>query len=380
MKIFIAGDYCPIGRIEEIIKKGKSEEVLLDIEKHIKESDLSIVNLESPLTDSNKLITKSGPNIKSSEIGLKPLEISGVKLATLANNHILDFDEEGVKDTIDLCKSKNIDVVGAGKDLSEARKPFYYTYNDKKIAILNFAENEYCAATEKSYGANPVNLINNFNDINKAKEESDFVIVIAHGGREHFQLPTPNQKERYRFYVDSGADLVVGHHSHCFSGYEEYKEKHIFYSLGNFVFDYKPKYQKGLWTLGYALDLSINFDTKKVDFEIIPFEQGKKENPILNVLSGEKKQEILEKVNELNEIIIDEKLYAEAWEKYIESQVIGYKGMLFTKNMYIRALISRGYLPKFLLTSSLKRKALFLNLFRCETHREIMIDVLNKEL
>lgn len=113
-----------------------------------------------------------------------------------------------------------ISYVGSGKNLHEAGLPFILEQSEMKIGILNFAENEFNSAGYSSYGSNPVNPISNYYAIKRLKEQVNFIIVIAHGGREHYQLPTPKLRERYRFYVDSGADLVVGHHTHCVSGYE----------------------------------------------------------------------------------------------------------------------------------------------------------------
>lgn len=156
---------------------------------------------------------------------------AGFNLVTLANNHILDFNENGVKDTINNCINIGIHNVGAAKNLTKARSLYISKIKGKRIGILNFAENEFCAATAISYGANPVNLINNYNDIKEAKNKVDYLLVIPHGGREHYQLPTPMQRERYRFYADSGADIVVGHHSHCYSGYEVYKKTKFFFLI-----------------------------------------------------------------------------------------------------------------------------------------------------
>src|SRR5690606_10539643 len=125
------------------------------------------------------------------------------------------------------------------------------------IGILNIAENEFCAAKENQAGGYTVNVIDNHYEIKKLKNICKKVIVIYHGGREHYQLPSPQLKERLRFYINSGADAVVAHHTHCYSGYEYYNNKPIFYGLGNFIFDFKDKYRKGNWTEGYAVVLNL---------------------------------------------------------------------------------------------------------------------------
>ena len=99
--------------------------------------------------------------------------------------------------------------------------------------------------------------------------------------REHYQLPTPEQRKRLRYFIDWGVDAIVAHHTHCFSGYEYYNNKPIVYSLGNFIFDYKSKYQKGLWTEGMSVILSLEADNFKV--ELIPHLQGRKEDSTLRI-------------------------------------------------------------------------------------------------
>jgi poly-gamma-glutamate synthesis protein (capsule biosynthesis protein) len=220
-------------------------------------------------------------------------------------------------------------------------------------------------------------VITNHYDIQEAKKKADYVIVIAHGGREHYQLPTPQQRERFRFFVDSGADIVVGHHSHCYSGFEKYNGKPIFYSLGNFIFDYKKKYRKGLWTQGYAVMFKIENDI--VDFELIPYHQGREENPNLVLLDVNERIVFDNEINQFNTIIVNDNLFKEEWSKYVDSQRKSYKGLLLTQNKYIRALMVKGLLPGFFFHSRGHQNVL-LNLLKCETHREIMIDVIDKQL
>jgi len=373
LKILFVGDYCPIGRNKNFIEKNKYSDVFGDFKLLTSQADFCIANMEAPLTKSNTVIEKTGPNIKVPTSFLKPLKEIGFDAVTLANNHIMDYGEDGLKSTINVCEREGIRFVGAGENIIKARQPLLLNLNDRKIAIINIAENEFCAAETDQYGANPLNVITNHYDIQKAKKENDYVIVISHGGREHYQLPSPNLRERYRFFIDSGADAVIGHHTHCFSGFEYYNEKPIFYSLGNFIFDYKEKYQKGLWTQGYGLMLKI--EDKNIDFDLIPFNQGRKIKSKLEFLS--KKERIIfdAKIVELNSIIANDELFKIAWINYIKTQKKSYKSNLFIQNKYIRALISRGFLPAFFFHSK-KHKTLLLNMLRCESHREIMIEVL----
>lgn len=374
IKIFIAGDFCPVGRNEQKFID-KDFAAVESIKSVIAQSDYAVVNLEVPLTETEDKIKKSGPNIRASPKTVEALKFLGVDLVTLANNHILDSDEKGVLDTIKVCEGNDIQTVGAGTNLSSARKAHYTKIKDRKIAILNFAENEFCAATETVAGANPINDITNFYDIRNAKSESDLVIVIVHGGREHYQLPTPKQRERFRFYAEAGADLVVGHHTHCFSGYEIYKDTPIFYSLGNFIFDYKKKYQKGKWTEGYAVLFSID---DHISFELVPFKQGREENPNLVLLNKTEEESFYSKIEELNKIITNDQLFNIEWQKYLKSEELNYSTMLTIQNKYIRAAVNRKLIPSFPIHDQ-EHLLLLFNLMRCETHREITTAILAKK-
>ena len=97
------------------------------------------------------------------------------------------------------------------------------------------------------------------------------MLVIVHVGPEHYQLLIPRMKEMYRFFIDVGADVVVNHHQHCFSGYEIYKEKPIFYGLGNFCFDWIGK-RNGMWNEGLLLSLTLDLNHKR-QFVLIPYRQ-----------------------------------------------------------------------------------------------------------
>ena len=376
IKLLVTGDFCPIGRNKQYIVSGDYNKLFSEFIEEAKTVDLAIANLECPTTEVSTKIEKSGPNIKTTPKVPELLSKAGFGLVTLANNHIMDFGSKGLKDTILACKRNGVDTVGAGRNIGEARKPYYWEKNGVTFAIINIAENEFCTTSGDYYGANPLNVITNHYDIAEAKKNADYVIVISHGGREHYQLPTPQLRERYRFFIESGADIVIGHHTHTYSGHEEYKGKNIFYSLGNFIFDYKKKYQKGTWTQGYAVKLI--FENGDINFELIPYNQGRADNHQITTLNDRELVIFNEKIEELNNTIINDELFSQKWEEYISSQEKSYKSNLFIQNKYQRALISKGLIPPMYMHSKEHKKVL-LNLLRCESHREIIIDILKKD-
>ena len=239
MKILIAGDFAPRARLAEQVERRKFQEIFPDnLVNLIKSTDYSLVNFESPIIDNGfKPIKKCGPNMGCTEDAADAIKYAGFTAVTMANNHILDYGTAGLYKSIDCCKNIGLDVVGVGKNLREAESALYVEKAGNKLAIINCCEHEFSIATDTTGGANPLNPIRQYYCIQEAKKNADFVLVIVHGGHEHYQLPSPRMQETYRFFVDAGADAVVNHHQHCYSGYEFYKEKPIFYGLGNFCFD-----------------------------------------------------------------------------------------------------------------------------------------------
>ncbi|WP_347141637.1 CapA family protein [Phocaeicola dorei] len=373
LDMLITGDFCPIYRNTSKVEN-LDLTIFGDLLPVIQQSSFAITNLEAPITSSNEKILKVGPNIKTNKNAAVLLKQANFKLVTTANNHILDYGEKGIKDTLSVLESLGISYVGSGKNLHEAGLPFILEQSEMKIGILNFAENEFNSAGYSSYGSNPVNPISNYYAIKRLKEQVNFIIVIAHGGREHYQLPTPKLRERYRFYVDSGADLVVGHHTHCVSGYEKWNGKYIFYSLGNFIFDFKERYRKGIWTIGMALHLKIS--KSEVDFNLIPFEQGKSECPTLKLITGNNLNEFNKGIENLNRIIINDRLFFDTWERQLKKEKTNYMADLTIQNRYVRAAMARKIIP-FLNFHDKGHLLLLSNLLRCEAHNEIMTSVLN---
>ena len=147
-----------------------------------------------------------------------------------------------------------------------------------------------------------------YRSITDARRQADYVVVIIHGGLEMYQLPTLRMKETYRFFVDAGADAVVNHHQHCFSGYEVYKGKPIFYGLGNFCFDWEGR-RNSIWNQGYAITLTFS---EKVEHEIHPYVQCDECPAVCLQDNGHYKTSI----KKLNEIIADDRKLEERFSKY----------------------------------------------------------------
>jgi len=372
LKILITGDFYGGNRADRLIRDGLYLAIFNDFLPLIQESDISVTNLESALTDFAIPCFKTGPAIKASPKTIEALKFAGFNLLTLANNHIMDYGVKGLYDTMELCKKNNIDFCGVGKDLQDAKQVFYKKVRNTKLAFINIAENEFSTTTGEEPGANPLNSITNFYSIQEAKRNADYVFVIVHGGHEKYNLPSPRMKQTYRFFIDSGANAVIGHHTHCYSGYELYNGGYIFYSLGNFLFDH-ASYRNSQWNFGYAVRFIVT--PKQLNYDIIPYEQSNYEHGI-RVLDEAKKDSFLTSLANLNKVISDDKLLSEEFSLFVQKSSLWYNGFLEPySSTFLHFLRRRGYIPSFL---GKKKRLLLWNLIRCESHREVILKILEK--
>lgn len=375
MKIIIAGDFFPGLRLEDYLEKEPSALVPKELLKTLKTTDLSIVNLECPLTESDKKIDKTGPALKGKPIVAKWLKNAGFDLVTLANNHILDYGQEGIENTIATLNDNSINYVGGGINQQEAAKPFFFETNGVKIAILNFAENEWSTThSEDKGGANPVEPIHNFRSIISAKEKVDHVIVITHGGHEMYRLPSPRMKKLFRFYVDAGASAVINHHTHCTSGFEMYKSAPICYSIGNFLFDH-TQHRAGIWNRGMLAVLDIGLEN--INLSLKHFNQSG-EKPQLTLIEGDTLIKRQSEIQDLNLIIDNDIKLETSFKNWIATNKKMYKAYIEPHtNRILQALQNRAFIPSFWR----KRKKLYLlNLIRCESHHDILQNILEDEV
>lgn len=364
MKILVAGDFCPRDRVANAFENNDYASVLEEVRDLTSKVDYSIVNLECPVGDASvKPINKIGPNLRCTEKGVEAVKYGGFDCVTLANNHFLDYGDKGVMETIKVLDSKGIDHVGGGVNLDEASRILYKDFNGERLAIINCCEHEFSIATEKTGGSNPLDLVKQYNAIKVACHNASRVLVVVHGGHEHWQLPSPRMKETYRFFIDAGADTVVNHHQHCFSGYEVYNGKPIFYGLGNFCFD-KPGHRKCKWNEGYMVVL--NYDDT-VGFEIHPYCQCDS-NPKVDLLP---KNSFDAQIKELNDTISDAQKLMSITNNYYSSCAKQYSNIFEPiRNRYYLAMKQRGWLSSLI---SKKRKLQAENYICCESHRDKLL-------
>jgi len=342
--------------------------------------DLNIVNLESPVVSGPEpgKIFKTGPHLKTGSKIYDVLRLLNVDVLTLANNHILDYGEEGLRQTLESSAANGFKSVGAGMDLDRASEPLLLSFDCLKIAIVNFCENEWSTASKEKGGANPMDVVRNVRQIRMAREGADFVLAIIHGGHERYRLPSPRMVEQYRFYAESGADMVVGHHSHCFSGYEIHGETPIFYSLGNMLFTYETDFEG--WYSGLMIVADIG-KGKKVSFEVESLWYDRSRSK-LRLAEPEEEREMRGELEWLNAVVGDSEELEKSWATYVDENsgvLDAFSPFASLKGRYARAFFRRLRVNEFLLNRK-EYIGPILNRVRCEAHRDLVIAQAKKRL
>lgn len=368
MKVVIAGDFVPRNRVESAIQNRDFSSLFSDIKSVIAESDYSLINLECPVVKDGEPLIKCGPNLKTREAAIDALKFMGFDAVTLANNHFYDYGEEGVCTTLNVLAEHKIDKVGGGRNYNEASQTLYKKIKGSKFAFINCCEREFSIARENSGGSNPLDPIDQYKAITEAKSNSDFVVVVVHGGLEGCPFPSPRMQKTYRFFIEVGANAVINHHQHCYSGYEIYKGCPIVYGLGNFSFDGAFSKVNSSWNLGYMVQLEFDLPTKSPKLSIIPYVQGSDEAGTL-LLTGNEKTEILSDIEKLSKIISEPHDLERSYNKYVDEHSVWYKIAFEPWGKGLRNIRRKGWLPS--LVSKEKWLALA-DYTMCETHLDVI--------
>lgn len=233
------GDVLLGNNVERVLQAYGNDYPYREVLSHLTTPDLTIANLETPITErgepqEKQYVYRSSPDV------LPPFVEAGFDLVNLANNHVMDYGQTGLLDTLDYLDEAGVARVGAGRDANEAYKPVYIEKKGIKLAFLGFSrvvpDVSWKAGKDHPGVAETYDYRVPVEAIQAAREEADLVIVLAHWGKEGKEEPVDYQLELARRYIDAGADLIVGSHPHVLQGFEQYGGKWIAYSLGNFIF------------------------------------------------------------------------------------------------------------------------------------------------
>lgn len=212
-----------------------------NIKDKFNEHDIVVLNLETVVADPTYAVQAFGKlyTFNSPVSAVDVLKANNVSVVSLANNHSMDYGANALINTMDNLQAKGILHVGAGRTIAEAFAPKYLLSKNTKIALLAFndIENWFTDVTDYNAGSAYFDEGRIKAAITEANNNADIVIVIPHWGIEYSLNNSDRQSYFGKVFIDSGADIVIGGHSHVVQNSEEYNGKMIYYSLGNFVFD-----------------------------------------------------------------------------------------------------------------------------------------------
>lgn len=222
-------------------KRGGISGVLDDnLLKIMEESDLMAANSEFSVSNRGEALDGKVYTFRAKPDRLKIYDEMNVNLVTLANNHVYDYGKTAFLDTLDAFEKRGLAHIGAGRNLDEAKKPYYFIINGYKVAFISATQAEKNIFTPEATANDPgvfwcYNDTDIVNEVKDLRDETDYIIPIIHFGREDSHELEDAQVKTAKDLIDAGADLIVGHHAHVLQGIEFYKNKPIIYNLGSFL-------------------------------------------------------------------------------------------------------------------------------------------------
>ncbi|MBP5421325.1 MAG: CapA family protein [Paludibacteraceae bacterium] len=301
VRLFFAGDFC-----------SKPSTSLISVSDELKAlisgCDVKVVNFEVPLKPDLKLPSMGYERFFQNDDAPVFLKNLGFNLFPIANNHLFDWGDEGF---LKVKHAFGDASFGAGS-YEEAYRVKCVETKGKKIGFLalTFATKSgvfYDVMNHDGLGCAYIHDLKVNHVIMEAKKEVDYLIVLPHDGIEFIDAPLPEVMARYRDFVEYGADAVIGTHPHCPQGWEEYKGKPIFYSLGNFFFNSKNDTSYRAWNRPHwyeGLCIVMEIDADGVNYTI--YNTFNKDNVGLFIDHSPSKEEHNSKICSY---LIDEKKY-----------------------------------------------------------------------
>ncbi len=296
--LYAVGDVM-LGRyIAKVMAVQGSNYPFKEICSTLQRGDVVFGNLEAIISSEDllPLYPQKPYNFHASKNAVQALKQAGFQVLSLANNHAMDYGTAPLRQTKKLLSGADIATMGAGDDIHEARQPAIVTKKGLRFGFLGYgiAHDRSVYAGRNRSGIAPVKIEDILADVQNLRNRVDVLAVSIHWGIEYENTPTLEQRKDAHRIIDSGADIIIGHHPHVMQGVEVYKGKVIAYSLGNFVFD-----QKGNGT-DRSFILGLRYRDKKLfSIEIVPIDRFKTYFP--RVATESVKKEMLEKIGRLSQ-------------------------------------------------------------------------------
>lgn len=260
-----------------------------ELVREMQNADIMCLNNEFIYSDAGSPMKGKAYTFRAKPERVQVLKKLGVDVVTLANNHVFDYGEEALLDTFDTLESAGIQYFGAGRDLEAAMQPVYLEVDGKTIAFVGASRAEKNKMTPQA-DRDSAGILRCYDTelflqvIQEARVNADFVLAYVHWGTEYSDSLEKVQMTSGREYLDAGADVVIGAHSHCLQGMEYYNGKLIIYSLGNYWFN-----EKTLDTMLLKLHFYGDSVSQSIEASIIPALQSGDRTQYVSGHSGQEK-------------------------------------------------------------------------------------------
>lgn len=244
---------------------------------HMQEADICFINNEFPYSTRGSALYGKDYTYRADPENVKVLTDLGVDIVSLANNHMFDYGEDALLDTLDTLKGAGIPYVGAGKDLEEASAIYYYELDGFTVAFVSGTRVEWLELTRGASETEP-GVFRTTEDegkellyqrIKEADQNADYVVAYMHWGIEGATYLEDYQMEVGDALIDAGADAVIGDHTHCLQGIDFHNGKPIVYSLGNYWFNGKT-----MDTMLAELHITGTREDFEVSLQLVPAVQS----------------------------------------------------------------------------------------------------------
>jgi hypothetical protein len=212
--------------------------------------DLRIANWESPLWGDGTVNTLKSPRVCTTRQAAESILPLGLNVALLASNHAYDSREPGFENTIQFLDDHGVRWLGAGRSPEEAAKPLLLTCRGHRLGLLSYLGHETHPSLPDGAGVflNMLDPDRMLSEVKSISRDVDITLVALHWGLvEQISYPTIEQRRLARQVIEAGAKIVACHHAHCLQGHEPWRDGHIFYGLGNFLFDACFQGRPGVW-------------------------------------------------------------------------------------------------------------------------------------
>ncbi|MCL1975665.1 MAG: CapA family protein [Firmicutes bacterium] len=243
--IRVGGDIMIAGAMKEQILSQGPYFPFHQVSNFFSSADFSYAGLETPFADTGSPLPGKPLTLRAAPETSEALAYSGLLMLGLASDHMMDYDEAALNQTISLLSEKGIGIMGAGENVAAAAKPYSFSCRGLRIALLDFCENagiffsyqypKTLAAKENEAGIANLEEEAVISTILANRRNHDLIILNLHWGQEYSSYMNTAQRETAHRFIDAGADVIVGRHSHCLQGIEVYNNGLIIYSLGNLL-------------------------------------------------------------------------------------------------------------------------------------------------